>query len=571
MQKKQQSLIIIMLHNSCSIFFIFFLYLGISCYISTNGHAASLGHYTLSCPSFNNSISFSEWFGTNLPFIFYDPSQYNYDVFIEGMKQLNISHVRIPIHWSVLEPQNGILEPTYVSRLDFTMDKLSKANISSLFFIAGSPKWISSNPSASNYDQYPPTSVEPFILRVKWLLERYAMKGLEIIQIWNEVNLPSFWAPMEDPQAYTHLLNATFTELRNFTHSSFSSHVIQIAMSGMAYFSEMPYHDMNPMFYSLEPLGAFNYCDIVSYHPYYNTPEGNIPQQNVYDFEIKAQLAQQFLSKFGKKIYATEWGWSTYASDFSEQPFITLTQQADYILKRLIMLMYLCFDRVYQFALFDFPPVGFSTRDTYYGIFNASTSAMPNSLPGKPSFYALRNFLNFIGNQHPHNSLHSTPKLIIPKVNDPGNMHSFTVQNSNGDVLWMYWTSMNSSNNQSMTLDTSLIKDILNQTMNTSSTSIVVTFSVYDPIENVLEANGIVEDLNRVTVNVHTTFRVAKFSFSKSMINSSPSPPKQSSFKPKDSKRVSQAAFTTWDYHPLRFGFMFIMIVLTQVLILLEQ
>ena len=220
-----------------------------------------------------------------------------------------------------------------VSRLDFTMDKLYKANISSLFFIAGSPRWISSNPSATNYDQYPPTSIEPFIFRVKWLLDKYSTKGLEMIQIWNEVNLPAFWAPMEDPQAYTHLLNATYSEL------SMKSNV-KIAMAGMAYFSEMPFHNQKIMFYSLEALDAFNYCDIVAYHPYYNTPEGNIPQVNAYDVEMKAQVANQYLSQFGKKIYATEWRWSTYTSDFSEQPFITLRQQADYILKRLIMLMY---------------------------------------------------------------------------------------------------------------------------------------------------------------------------------------------------------------------------------------
>jgi len=125
----------------------------------------------------------SDWLGFNLPIVLYDPSIYDYGVMVQSLKTLNVSQVRIPIHWAFLERYaEGSIEPNYLSRLDLAMEKLSLANISTLFFFSGSPTWVSSGSS----DIYPPTRVQPYVTRLKWLIERYTPKGMTAVQIWNE-------------------------------------------------------------------------------------------------------------------------------------------------------------------------------------------------------------------------------------------------------------------------------------------------------------------------------------------------------------------------------------------------
>ncbi|EFC41213.1 predicted protein [Naegleria gruberi] len=485
-------------------------------------HATVSPHNTIKCSlnanplSTTTNISIPEFLATNLPFPFYDNSLFSYDLMIESLKRVNITHIRIPIHWALLEPIRNQLYDVYLARVDLAMDKLSKNGIKSLFFFSGSAPWISSDPTTSKSDTYPPTSITPYTDRLVWLIERYAKKGLEIVQIWNEVNLPAFWMPMENPQNYTNLLRESYDRVQTFisntSNPEYSSMKnVKISMAGMAYFSEMPYHSQTPMFYALEPLGAYDKCDIVAYHPYYATPEGSV-SSDVYDFETKAkEIAYPLLAKYGKRIFATEWGWSTYTTDFSEQPFISEKVQADYILRRLTILMHLCFDRVYQFAMFDFPTsIGASQRDTYYGMLrnnitiDSSKSNWENiQQMAKPSYFALLNYLQFIGERK---QLYGVSNVFTP-TNDPGNMHSVTVHNGEGSLLWFYWGNQISNG---IKLNSQPIKDMIKLTGYN-----ITSFIVYDPLSNIIINNTLPKDLENITIDVQTNLRIVKFTFSK--------------------------------------------------------
>lgn len=523
-----------------------------------NVHATVSPHNTIKCSlnanplSTTSNISIPEFLATNFPFPFYDSSIYSYDLMIETLKRANITHVRIPIHWAVLEPVQNQFFNVYLNRIDLAMDKLSKNGIKSLFFFSGSTPWISSDPTSAKSDTYPPTNITPYTDRLLWLIERYAKKGLEIVQIWNEVNLPAFWMPMENPQNYTTLLKQSYEKTQQFISNTSNPEYnsmknVKISMAGMAYFSEMPYHSQSPMFYALEPLGAYDKCDIVAYHPYYATPEGS-DSNNVYDFETKAkETAYPFLAKFGKRIFATEWGWSTYTTDFSEQPFISEKDQADYILRRLTILMHLCFDRVYQFAMFDFPTsIGASQRDTYYGMLRANITYDSSKTNweniqnmAKPSYFVLLNYLNFIG---VNKQLFGVSNVFTP-INDPGNMHSLTVHNGEGSLLWFYWGKQISSG---IKLNSQPIKDMIKLTGYN-----MTSFTVYDPLNNIIVNNTLPSDVENITIDVQTNLRIAKFTF-KSSNNPTPTPissgnngtiPKNSIVTPKGStKQVSHAA-----------------------------
>ena len=261
---------------------------------------------------------------------------------------------------------------------------------------------------------------------------------------------------------------------------------VKVVMAGMAYYSEMPYHSNALYFQSLNST-AYQSCDVVAHHPYFYTPEGN-DANNLFDYETKAKMLLDYLSQFGKEIWATEWGWSTYNTNFSEQPFITMRQQADYILKRMTMLMYLCYDRVYHFTLYDLP-VGWGGRDEFYGLLNATTI----SQVAKPSFYAMKNYLSIVGSN-------LKPVKIIKPLADPGNVHSMTATNGK-DVFWIYWADKDYTN---MSINGTEIFGNLNTT-----NQLVIT--TYEPIDGTSTTTSFSKNISSISITIKSTLTISQF------------------------------------------------------------
>jgi len=371
-------------------------------------------------------------------------------------------------------------------------------------------------------DTYPPADYNLYYDRVKFLINRYESLGLDSIQIWNEVNIPGFWRPKEDPAAYSELLRGSYNMVKSMNQTN-----VKVVMAGMAYFSEMPNYNYDWMLRVLRDNGSFSYCDAVAYHPYYFTPEGDDPN-DLFSFEDKATLVNSNLN--GKSVWATEWGWSTYTTNMEEQPFITELQQGDYILKRMTMLMHLCFDRVYQFTLHDLSN-GVGGRDEFYGMLRATQDG---SIVGKPSYFAMRNFLSFISNSS-DNTILEPVDPIKPEV-EPGNMHSLTVKDSSsGSIFWFYWA--NRELNVTIKLNTTMILGSY-----TDTPQIQMTF--YEP----LNGTSFIQVLNTTTskrevsveVKVWTGLRIVKIS------QAQQSEVSQSEVQQSE---VSQAALSTTQQH----------------------
>lgn len=357
-------------------------------------------------------VVWEDYLGVNAHFLWFTPEQYAKQI---GMlKALGLKWVRVDMHWDRHEKKEGeyTLQP-----VDVLVNKIKEEKLSSLFYLVGSADFASSAPFyAMQKDQYPPKSPEVFAKRMGLLAQRYP--SVEAWQIWNEPNLPSFWQPTEDPEGFSKLLLASVQELKRVAPQK------TVVMGGMAYYGQMPKRG-GLMLEAMGKLGALNIGAITDYHPYSLTPEGDDPAAR--DFiERVNQLNPRLRSIHVPGIWATEWGWSSYAGPKEEQPIIGEQGQADYTLRRLALMSAMDFDRIFLFALSDLDSRA-GVRDRSYGLLDL------NAQP-KPVYKALSRFLALTG---PKLQPTQTPAFKQP----PEDFYNVTWAKPDGTKLWMFWSS----------------------------------------------------------------------------------------------------------------------------------
>ncbi len=353
------------------------------------------------------TIVFSDFLGVNAPFLFFDPATYTRQ--IAALKVLGLKWVRIDLHWYNLEPLEGTFA---LAPLDELINTVRQAGLEPVLYFVGSAAFASTAPpGAVNVDQWPPRSAAEFASRMLMLAQRYP--SVHYWQIWNEQNLPSFWQPREDPAAYAALVASV---AQAFSAGAPGRVLI---LGGMAYYSQMPMLG-GLMLEALAQRGIFSVVDAVAYHPYTDRPEGDPA-----DFIERARLLNAGLRAAGAKaVWATEFGWSTYLGPPVQQSLISEATQGDYLLRRLVLMMALNYDRAFWFALSDLD-ARVADRDRYYGLLRLDASP-------KPAYDALRNFLAITGDR-----LRPAAQLV-PSTATPG-LYSFTWQRDDGARLWLFW------------------------------------------------------------------------------------------------------------------------------------
>lgn len=353
-------------------------------------------------------IVWDDFLGVNAHFLWFTPDQYAKQM--TQLKALGLSWVRVDLHWDRHETSQDKFN---LKPVDTLVKKMDSEHLHSLLYLVGSAHYASSAPFyARNKDQYPPKKVEVFANRMGLLAKRYP--SVDAWQVWNEPNLPAYWQPKEDPEAYSKLLYASTQELKRVAPSK------KIVMAGMAYYSQMPYKG-GLMLEEMAKLGALNIGAIIDYHPYALEPEGDDPK--AMDFIRRCQEINQRLRSINvPAIWASEWGWSSYDGPKEEQPIIGENGQANYTLKRLAMIATLDFDKTFLFALSDLDSRA-GARDQHYGLLDL------NGNP-KPVYHALKRFFDITG---PRLQPATPPNLN----NAPAEIISVAWKKPDGTNLWM--------------------------------------------------------------------------------------------------------------------------------------
>lgn len=363
--------------------------------------------YTLRAP---RDVVWKDFLGVNAQFLWFSPERYLQQM--DRLQALGLQWVRLDLHWDRLETAEGQYQ---LAELDALVDELARRRLQSVFYLVGSARFATTAPADSPYqDQYPPHDPASFAQRMALLARRYP--GVAAWQVWNEPNLLGFWRPEADPQGYARLLVASRQALNEHAPGK------TVLAAGMAFFGEMP--DGRNMFDAIGALGLDTSDIVAAYHPYTQLPEGNTPDN--LDMVARASRLNAALRQAGvPAIWATEWGWSSYAGPREAQDIVGRDGQADYVLRRLALMSTQDYDRVFLFTLSDLDERA-SVRDRDYGLIDLDGQP-------KPVYLALQRFLRATG---PRLSPAAPPRLESP----PDGLFSIGWTREDGRRLWMFWS-----------------------------------------------------------------------------------------------------------------------------------
>jgi beta-xylosidase len=358
------------------------------------------------------TLVWKDYLGVNAHFLWFTPAQYRKQ--ISAYQKLGLEWVRVDLHWDRLEPQENTYQLSSLDELDKT---LTASKLKSVFYMVGSAPFITKAPVGAPYqDQYPPKDPQVYATRMAMLAQRYP--NIDAWQVWNEQNLPNNWRPQVDANGYGQLLLATHQALDKAAPGK-----LQV-MGGMAYYSQMPTHGGALMFEALGKVGVQSLGMVAAYHPYSVTPETDEPGKN--EVLLRGKQLNDMLHNAGlKNVWATEWGWSSYAGPKEMQALIGVDGQADYTLRRLALMSAQDYQRIFLFALSDLDERA-SARDQHYGLLDLDGEP-------KPVYRALARFLEITGPS-------LKPGQLPSLEGAPDTFYSVAWTREDGKHLMMFWS-----------------------------------------------------------------------------------------------------------------------------------
>lgn len=207
----------------------------------------------------------------------------------EMMRDAGITRVRTDFDWATIEPRPG---EWHFEKFDRLMDDAARFGIRIL------PVLGFDNPGA-----YPGTArehLEEWCRYVRAVMERYG-GSLDVVEVWNEPNLRSFWKPQPDAAQYAAFLKTTYETIKAVSPQT------RVMMGGTAGAD-------TAFIEGIYKAGGGPFMDIVNIHPYSwpNPPEGALAPAIG---GVRAVMARH--GDAAKPIWITEHGWPTHRLQFA--------------------------------------------------------------------------------------------------------------------------------------------------------------------------------------------------------------------------------------------------------------
>ena len=224
---------------------------------------------------------------------------------LAAMKAIGITEIRLDANWDWV--QYGGQHTFDWSQLDQAVASVRAAGMSVDLIVDGCPPWAAVS-GTSGDDSPQPASSAQYARWASDVAARYAPKGVNTFEIWNEPNSVAFWQPAPNPAAYTADLIAADKAIKKADPSAF------VLSAGLAPESNDG-TDINAITFlqRMYAYGARGYFDGVGYHPYsypalphtYDSWSG-WSQMSQTSPSIRSVMAANGDS--GKRIYITEVG-----------------------------------------------------------------------------------------------------------------------------------------------------------------------------------------------------------------------------------------------------------------------
>ena len=297
--------------------------------------------------------------------------------YLDQMAAAGATWVRLDVSWAMLQPTS---RDNYdlkwgVPFVDRVVNMITARGLKPLVTLWLTPAWANGGAGSRAL----PTDSADYARAAGWAANRWAGK-VPAWEVWNEPNHPDYMVGA-DPVAYTRLLKAAYPAIKAGNPAA------TVVYGG-------PSGNDSPWIAKTYAAGVQGSFDAMATHPYQAVadlhPEA-ADDGTKYRFTHLAAVHRLMAANGdgAKKIWATEFGWSSHPNTGTEsnwQRGVTEAQQADYAVRAIELVRTTMPFVTHMFWYTDRNRVASNAQNSNYGIFY-------NDLTPKPIYSALKQYL----------------------------------------------------------------------------------------------------------------------------------------------------------------------------------
>ncbi|WP_447711349.1 cellulase family glycosylhydrolase [Mycobacterium sp. C31M] len=235
------------------------------------------------------------------------------------MSEMNITMVRFDFDWSVIEPIRGQFDWSHTDRM---VSAAAAHGIRVLALLTYAPEWARA-PGTTTHA--PPRDLAEFAEFARAATERYAPRGVNNWEVWNEPNIVDFWEPRPDADEYSALFRATAAAIRSLDPAAT---VITGGLTRGTTTDDGSRIAQTEFVDDLYANGTAQLADAIAVHPYSfpDLPVSDVPARvgSIADLPALRGVMEQW-GDADKQIWVTEFGAATGSGD----NVMTESQQAE--------------------------------------------------------------------------------------------------------------------------------------------------------------------------------------------------------------------------------------------------
>lgn len=244
-------------------------------------------------------------------------------VALDTMQSMGVTQFRMFIPWRAVEPTPDAYNWADVDKV---IDAAEERGMAVLGAVTSTPTWASDVQDSAYGAPRDPADFGSFMGE---LAGRYgAGEGdpesarISAYEIWNEPQSFVFWSPRPDPAAYTELLKAGYTAIKEVDPTG--TVVGGVVTAGLTWGDV----NINPVEFvqTMYESGAAGYFDALSYHPYNYDWKFGDGAGNAISAVGQLEAMQALMEQYGdgeKDVWTSEYGLPTsYVSEAQQAEFI---------------------------------------------------------------------------------------------------------------------------------------------------------------------------------------------------------------------------------------------------------
>ena len=303
---------------------------------------------------------------------------------LDDLKESGVGWVTMDMGWINLEPNGpGQYSMSNVAEWDKQVTEIRARGLKIMSIFQRAPQWASGTSNRNGRPKDPAA----YGRAAAWVAKRYngstvsPTLRIDAIQLWNEPNLPLYWAPepaTSKVSSFATLIKTAGTAVKKANPN------IKVVAAGV--------NSVDTTWYSefVKTAGVVGTYDAFGVHPYQSpgdaTPEAYEAKWGLYYMRHLTQLDALMTAKNDPaKIWATEFGWSTHANTSSTPNWalgVSEAQQADDLVRSMPVMA--AAKRVQ--AAFWYAAITTSSGDAQFDNY----ALLRKDYSRKPAYYALK-------------------------------------------------------------------------------------------------------------------------------------------------------------------------------------